>query len=176
MMMRTRHLVLLVGLAVLLPCRLPAVNETPHPFTYWVRGTIDIDPEGLAWWSVTVRVGGYYTGYAHWLDGEFNGQLSPEQTIELSEAVKVLPRSERSYQFGRQVGHVPGLTVELENPAPTTRYRVAPVRHDEPADARLDAVAHVAELLLRLVPRSEGQAATPWRPTTIDVPRGRTRR
>jgi hypothetical protein len=173
--MKTCPLACLVALAVLLPCREPAFAETPHPLTYWVRGTIDIAPEGAAWWSVTVRVGGYYTGYAYWLHGEFNGQLSAEQITKFSQAVERLPRRERSYRFGTEMGVIEGLTVELEHPGPTTRYRVASVRHGEPADVRLDAVAHVAELLLRLVPRAEGRAATPWRPTTIDVGRCRTR-
>jgi hypothetical protein len=165
---------LLVVWGLLAPCRDGALAETPHPLTYWVRATID--PVGPAAWSITVRTGGYYTGYALWIDGEFNGQLSSEQRAELSRALDRLPRKKRAYSFGTEQMEGPNLVLELETPGPMTRFRIGEVSERERDEVQLEAVSQAAELLVRLVPGAEGRAGAPWRETPMDEPRGRTKR
>jgi hypothetical protein len=171
--MKASGMALLVAVATIVPSHGRAIAESPHPLTYWVRASID--PTGPAAWSITLRTGGYFTGYALWVDGEFNGQLSAAEREELSRALDRLPQSDRSYHFGTERPEGPALVLELQHPAPTKRYRVASVGDGERSDPRLEFVADVADLLLRLVPQAKGRAATPWRQTVIDVAGGRTR-
>jgi hypothetical protein len=152
---------LLVALAVLAPGRHQVSAATPHPHTLWVWSTVDFMSDAA--WSVTVRTGGYYTGYAGWIHGEFNGQLSASQLDEFAGALERLPRSDRSYHFGTESIEGPALILELQHPGPMTRYRVAVVGDHDRGDPRLQSISRVAELLLRLVPQPEGRAATPWR-------------
>jgi hypothetical protein len=163
----------LLVLVAALPCRQPASAETPHPFTNWVWSTID--PFGPAAWSITIRTGGYYTGNALWIDGEFNGQLSATQLAELSRILEHVPRTDRSCHFVTDQPEGPTLLLELQYPVPTTRYQVGVVNDRERGDPRLQSISQVAEFLVRLVPGADGRAGTPWRGRLPDEPRGRTR-
>jgi hypothetical protein len=156
---------LLAALATLAMGRDAGSVETVHPHTLWVWSAIDgpaIDDSGTTW-SVTVRTGGYYTGYAGWIQGEFHGQLSPSQREEFARALERLPRGKRSYRIGAESAEGPGLTLELQYPVPMTRYRVAAVGGPDLGDPTLESVSRVSELLLRLVPEGESHGATPWR-------------
>jgi hypothetical protein len=159
--MKSFGIALLVAPAVLGPGRQQASAQTPQPQTLWVSSTVAAMGDGA--WSVAVWTGGYYKYYAPWMHGECDGQLSASQRDEFARAVDLLPRGDRSYNFGTESLEGPALTLELQHPRPMTRYRVAVVRAGDRADPRLQAISRVAELLLRLVPRAEGRAATPWR-------------
>jgi hypothetical protein len=168
--------VAILGVAVLaasLPLGRTAPPEVPHPLAYWVRADAWIF--GPSAWSITVRNGGYYTGYTGWLDGEFNGQLSPTQREELARVLARLPREDRAYHFGTALMEGPHLTLQLQQPPPTIRYWVGVVSEAEEGDSRLRSVVEVAEVLLRLVPDGEEQGTTPWRGRSPNERRGRTR-
>ena len=146
--------------------------EVPHPLAYWVRAAVLVEGPGA--WSITVRNGGYYTGYAAWLDGEFNGELSPTRREELVRLLSQLPREALEYSFGAPVIDGPSLTLLYQQPGPTTSYWLGLLTDAERGDARLRSVAAVAEVLLRLVPPGRVQPAVPWRDHASEEPRGRT--
>jgi hypothetical protein len=172
----SRHMtrLALLSLALIPASVLPgrASSEVPHPLAYWVRAHVAV--EGPASWSLTVRNGGYYTGHAGWLPGEFSGQLSPAQREELVRALTRLPREARQYSFGTPAMEGPTLNVLYEQPPPTTAYSVGSLTDSDWSDARLCAVAELAERLLRLIPPGKATPAMPWPEPFANQRRGRT--
>ena len=91
-------------------------SEAPHPFAPWVR--VDVVTGGPGMWGVSVRYGGYYSGYAFGIGGEFTGQLNRDQRDALAVLVAKLPRQEPRYKFGVGAQEGPDLTLAARGGMP----------------------------------------------------------
>jgi hypothetical protein len=157
--MRQRLQRTVIAAVVLLQGGSVVSSEAPHPFSPWVRA--DIVTGGPGMWTVSVRYGGYYSGHANEVTGEFTGQLNPDQHDALAGLVAKLPRQNPRYKFGVGAMEGPDLTLDLLHPAPRTRFFVAVVSEAEQKDDTLRAVVGVVEFLKALVPAS-ARPVTPW--------------
>ncbi len=149
-------------LLVLPVCAGADTGDAPHPLSPWVRA--DVLALGPGVWMLAIRQGGYYSGTTADLRGQFEGQLSAEQRHELARLLARLPREERVYRFGRDPMEGPSLDLQLQYPWPSTRYIVGLLTEADRKREHFAAVSEVAEFLVRLIPPSAEQPATPWRP------------
>jgi hypothetical protein len=149
----------LIAVVLLLQGGSVVSSEAPHPFAPWVR--VDVVTGGPGMWGVSVRYGGYYSGYAFGIGGEFTGQLNADQRDALAVLVAKLPRQEPRYKFGVGAQEGPDLTLDLLHPTPRTRFFVAVVSEAEQKHETLRAVVEVVEFLKALVPASAAPV-TPW--------------
>jgi hypothetical protein len=136
----------------------------PHPFSGWVEAHVTAFGPGI--WDVSVRYGGYVSGTAPGVRGEFTGQLTQEQHAALAALVGLLPRDKRTYSFGRDPGEGPSLWLEVHSPLPTTRYWVGVITPALAARKDIQAISGVAEFLRGLLPATPEPPAAPWLPST----------
>ena len=149
----------LIAAALLLQGGSVVSGEAPHPFAPWVRA--DIVTGGPGMWGVSVRYGGYYSGYAYGVEREFTGQLNAEQRGALAALAANLPRDKERYRFGVGAQEGPDLTLDLIHPGPRTRFSVAIVSEAERRNQTLRAVVEVVDFLKALVPDA-ARPVTPW--------------
>jgi len=174
-----RHLACVVLIGFILASAAPSHSspEAVHPLHPWASAHVLVF--GPGGWSVSVRKGGYFSGYGTGSGHEFTGQLTPAQISAMQAVLRALPKQKARYRFGVEQMEGPSLAVEVHEEGTVTTYWVGLVNESAKNDSAFRAVADVADYLCGLLPQQQTKPAMPWKESSASPPplkRGRTTR
>jgi hypothetical protein len=128
----------------------PSPAPTPRPYWEWMSGTVFALGPG---WTVDVLHGGAVIVITPLR--RMTVELTAEQRSTLTGLAADLPKTQRSYQWGRAASEDPLFTLRLDDGARKTTYLVLGVDTPPGEVADLRAVARVAVFLRSLIPSNE---------------------